>query len=311
MNKQTLTLAVCSYNRAKRLPRLVRALRALASPLDYDVLIINNNSSDNTLEVLDSLKSEPGVPLRVVTETQQGIPFARNRALDECMDRGYMLFMDDDELPHPGIIQAALDSLINKEAQCVGGKVINTFDEPPRPGWLVDELLGFLAETDYGDNGFWITSKDTPIWTANVAYNMQIFRDDASLRFDSRYNRGESGIGGGEDVIMFNDLLERNIKTYYNPDMVVTHQVEPWRLSRFYFLKLHFLAGRRKGTFELETFDKTVFGFPPFLARLFFSQLIKSAFYYLSFNKLKLRQAMNATHALGMILGYRQRKQEL
>lgn len=307
MKTPLFTVAICSYNRAPRLPKLIRALRTLPSPMEYEVLIINNNSSDNTLETLSKLQAEPGAPLRVVTETTQGIPFARNRALEESMNSKYMLFMDDDELPHEDLIKAALDSLAEHKAQCVGGKVVNTFEDTPRPSWLIDELLGFLAETNWGDQSFWIDSRETPIWTANVAYDMQIFRDDPSLRFDARFNRGESGIGGGEDTKMFRDLLERKIRIHYNPQMMVTHQVESWRLAKSYFLKLHYLDGARKGLHELDSYDKTIFGFPPFLARQFFAHAMKTIMYYITFNRLKLRQAMNAANALGLIHGYRQR----
>jgi glycosyltransferase involved in cell wall biosynthesis len=68
--------------------------------------------------VLQKLAEEEGIPLRYVTESQQGISYARNRAISECLDK---VFIDDDEMPALGLIDAATDALINENADCVGG----------------------------------------------------------------------------------------------------------------------------------------------------------------------------------------------
>jgi glycosyltransferase involved in cell wall biosynthesis len=303
MPKKKLVAAFCTYNRSDRLPLLITRLRQQECPIDFEILVINNNSTDNTKDVLNDLANQPGKKLLHVIETQQGIPYARNRAITESFDADYLYFMDDDELPKPGLLTAAIDALEREGADCVGGGVINYFEPNQRPHWLDDSLLGFLAETDHGQHPFWIKNDTTPIWTANVAYRMQIFRNDESLRFDIRYNRIGKGIGGGSDLKMFEDILTRKMKIRYRPDMVVEHFVEQWRLSRRYFLKLHFLSGRRTALYEFSGNYKTLMGIPYFM----FVQLFKQSLSWLSTTiKRKpgsLRQGMNATYAAGMIYG--------
>src|SRR5574337_564370 len=80
-----LTFAFCTYNRAPRLERLVAEMRSQESPIPFEILAVNNNSTDKTLSVLETLAKLPGVPLRVVTEESQGIVPARNRALEESL----------------------------------------------------------------------------------------------------------------------------------------------------------------------------------------------------------------------------------
>ena len=118
----SLTVAVCTYNRAHRLPKLVRALRQQECPIPFEILIVDNNSTDGTQAVLEQLSLEDGHPLRFVKETQQGIVFARNRALEESLSSTYMAFLDDDELPLPGMLKAAIDALEREGADCVGGR---------------------------------------------------------------------------------------------------------------------------------------------------------------------------------------------
>lgn len=302
-----LTVAFCTYKRADRLERLVATLRMQSCPVPFEILAINNNSPDNTLEVLATLQQQPGAPLRIVTEMDPGIVPARNRALAEATGSKILVFIDDDELPQPGLLFAAYDAIANEGADCAGGSVEMDFTVISRPSWLEDGLLGFLAAVDHGPDRFWIENASTPIWTANIAYNMRLFANDPALRFDPRYNREGKDIGGGEDAIMFRTLLERKVRIRYRPDMSVLHAVEPWRLKRRYFLKLHYRAGLRYGKHQLPHYPRTVLGLPPFLVGQFLRQALKAVAMQLSARPGSLRHGMNAAHSLGTLVGYRAR----
>lgn len=301
----TLTVAFCTYKRADRLEKLVAELRAQSCPVSFEILAVNNNSPDNTLEVLSQLQRQPGAPLRVVTEMAAGIVPARNRALTEALDRDILVFIDDDELPQPGLLDAAYDAIVNEGAQCAGGRVEMDFTTIQRPAWLGDELLGFLAAVDHGSDAFWITSDETPVWTANVAYDMRLFRNDPTLRFDVRYNREGADIGGGEDAAMFQKMLTQRIRIRYRPDMSAMHTVEEWRLRRSYFLRLHYRAGVRMGQYRMPDFPNKVFGLPPFMVGQFLGHCLKTLGLTLAGKPGQVRQAMNASNALGTIVGYR------
>lgn len=302
-----LTFAFCTYNRAARLERLVATMRAQDCPIPFEILAVNNNSQDDTLAVLDKLTRQPGAPLRVVTELQQGIVPARNRAIAEALDSDILVFIDDDELPQPGLLRAAHDAICNEGAACAGGRITVDFSTCSRPPWLDAELAGFLGELDHADQHFWVHDTSTPIWSGNTAYAMDLFREDESLRFDPRYNRVGEGVGGGEDAMMFRKLLARGARIRYRPDMSVLHAVEPWKLRRTYFLRLHYRAGLRHGQFQLPSYPRTILGVPPFLARQFLDRTLKATGMQLLGRSGALREAMNAAHALGGMLGYRRR----
>lgn len=303
-------VAFCTYNRATRLPGLIRALREQVCAEPFDLLAVDNNSQDDTQAVLAGLAREAGAPLRVVSETEAGIVPARNRALLEAAGYDFLVFLDDDELPHPGFVAAAVDALSREGADCAGGPIRVDFTQHTRPRWLGDELLGFLAAIDHGAQAFWLEDESRPIWTSNVAYRMAFLREHR-LRFDARYNRrGESasGSGGGEDVVMLRRLLATGARIRYRPDMKVDHAVEASRLRRAYFLRLHHLAGMRKGLHELPPGARMLLGAPCYLYPQLFKQLLRTVLLAGTFHPGWLRQAMNTTHALGLIRGYRQRK---
>lgn len=298
-----LVVAFCTYKRAHRLPALVAALRAQESPVPFGILAVNNNSPDDTLAVLEELSGAPGAPLTFVTEFEQGIVAARNRALTEADEADFLIFIDDDEMPEQGLVANAYHALTLEGADCVGGRVRVDFAGHHRPRWLSDELLGFLAEVDYGPEPFWIENDKTPIWTANIAYRMAFLRKHG-LRFDARYSRIGNDIGGGEDAIMFRALLAGGARIRYRPDMITMHYVEDWRLQRGYFLRLHYRAGLRRGRYELPTYDRLVLGFPPFLLGQIFAQLKRALLIQFTRREGALRQWMNVMHAIGCARGY-------
>lgn len=302
-----LTYAFCTYNRAARLPRMVAAMREQLCPEPFEILAVNNNSSDGTPQVLQDLASQPGARLRWVTEPVQGIVAARNRALSEAMDSDILVFIDDDELPCPGLLAGAVHAIREEGAQCVGGKVVVDFTGLQRPRWLEDDVLGFLAQVDHSPEPFWIQDDSTPVWTANVGYDMALFRANPSLRFDRRYDRVGKGAGGGEDLMMFRALLASGARIRYRPDMTVLHSVEPWRLHRRYFLQAHYRAGLRRGQHDLPEYGRTILGVPPFLVAQLAAHAARTVGKGLGRRPGLLRQAMNVAYSWGMLRGYRRR----
>ena len=299
-----IVVGFCTYNRADRLPALVGALRSQTCDEPFELLAVDNNSTDDTPNVLHALAERAGPRLRIARELQQGIVPARNRLIEEAAGADFLIMMDDDELPQLGWVQAGLSALRDGGFDCVGGKVRVKFAPEPRPAWLVDELLGFLAEVDHGDKPFEITNHGTPIWTANVGYRTSLFRQD--LRFDSRYSRVGKGVGGGEDVVMFNRLLALGCRMAYQPGMVVEHFVESWRLRRSYFLRLHFTSGLRAGLYAPDVPGRSIFGAPLYL----YHQALGQAWRTLRAAARQghwLRQGMNFTYALGHIVGAQRR----
>jgi len=298
-----LTIAICSYNRAERLPRLIQALRCQPCPIPFEILVIDNNSTDHTQAVIAELANAEGAPVRSVIETKQGIPFARNRAITESLAHDYLLFIDDDELPSERMLEAAVYSLDVESAECVGGKISINFGSYTRPAWLSNDLLAFYGEINYGADTFWITDRSTPIWSGIVAYKTALFANNPELRFDHRYNRKGKGIGGGSDGIMFQELLKRKVKICYQPNMAVDHFIEDWKMRRSYFLKLHFIAGRKYGQFQMDDYDRTILGIPPFMFLQLIQKTGKTLNMFLHKEPDILREAMNASHSLGSIWG--------
>ena len=301
--KDQVTVAVCSYNAAHYLPNLIEKLLAQECSIPFEVLIINNNSTDNTQELVERLAAINDT-IRYVNEFEQGIAFARNRAIEESLSSRYLAFIDADELPEKNWLQAAITVLRDDEIDCVGGKISISLSS--RPKWLSDELLPFYGEVNYSKHTFRIIDRSTPIWSGNVAYNTRIFHQ--GLRFDTRYNRKGNELGGGEDDIMLRYLLQHSFKLVYEPKMEVLHLISDAKIKRRYFLKIHYLAGKKSALYQKNFDGKKIFGVPRFL----FLQLFKKTYQVLYRRFAKpctyMREAMNWTYQLGLIVGSYQKQ---
>lgn len=296
-----ITVAICSYNAAGMLTGLVQALQEQSCRIPVEILVVDNNSTDDTRMIVNSLPVREGMSLRYVFEKKQGIPYARNRAIDEALKNDYLAFIDADEMPEPGWLAAAVDALSSEDADCVGGKIRVKLPNREVPAWLTRQLLAFLGELDHGEQALWVADRSTPVWSGNVAYKTRLF--STGLRFDVRYNRSGKGVGGGSDGIMFRKLLEQDVRIRYRPDMIINHLVESEKIKRSYFVRLHYAAGKKSGEYQMLTYKRSLFGVSPFMIRQLLLQIWKTLSMGIRRDPDVIRQAMNASYAAGTLTG--------
>ena len=105
---KSVSVLICTYNRARLLEQTLAALSAAAKPPDceVDVVVIDNNSTDETTSVIARAAQHSRWPIRSALERSQGKSFALNRGL--TLARGDVLALtDDDVLPSPNWLAAA------------------------------------------------------------------------------------------------------------------------------------------------------------------------------------------------------------
>lgn len=136
MNKLRLSIVVCTYNRADL---LVDCLESLVNqdvdPESYEVIIVNNNSTDKTLEVVDRFaKKYPNI--RTVQELNQGLSHARNRGWREARGK-YVAYIDDDAKASPDWCKRILNtfSTVTPTPAAVGGQIFPYYETLP-PAWF-------------------------------------------------------------------------------------------------------------------------------------------------------------------------------
>src|SRR5688500_17756934 len=130
-----VSVVIPTYNRSALLRDSVASVLAQDTQTPFEIVIVNNNSQDDTESVARSLVDAHSEKIRYVLETEQGNAHARNRGVQTA--RGEIIaFIDDDvavENDWLTTLTRALDS--RREMSFVGGKVLPQWSGPP-PTWL-------------------------------------------------------------------------------------------------------------------------------------------------------------------------------
>ena len=98
-----ISLIVCTYNRDKYIYSCLQKIADNGYPTqDYEIILVNNNSTDNTEQLCRKFGSDyPQVQFRYFNETNQGLSYARNRGI-AAAEGDRLGFLDDDAMLHRG-----------------------------------------------------------------------------------------------------------------------------------------------------------------------------------------------------------------
>src|SRR3989337_1450654 len=94
MSSIDITVVICTYNRCSDLPFALDSVLAQRDPPSFEVIVVDNNSTDATAAVVDTRRAA-NAHLRYVFEPGQGLPRARNAGILSARSP-IIAFMDDD-----------------------------------------------------------------------------------------------------------------------------------------------------------------------------------------------------------------------
>ncbi|WP_137680700.1 glycosyltransferase [Aurantiacibacter suaedae] len=239
----TVTVAICTQNRAEQLRRGLQALTQVIVPenLEWEVLVVDNGSSDHTQQVILSFADR--LPIRLLVEERHGVSYARNRAVGEAAGE-YICWTDDDTHPHSNWLKGYLDAFVrHPDGAIFAGRVLPVL-EGETPAWFLDNrhlLTDLLARCDLGDEPKPLDTKagEWPIG-ANFALRMKEQKCHSfhpELGVSPRFKRL------GEETAVIRAICAEGGKAYYVPDTVVDHHIVEQRQSCDYILTYHRSAG--------------------------------------------------------------------
>lgn len=222
--KPYISIIVCTYNNADSLKITINQLlnQQLAKPELFELIVVDNNSSDHTNSIINSFSSGK-IEYRPLFESRQGLSHARNTGI-EAAGGEYILFTDDDAEISPSWLDSYLNKIQLTKAECIFGKISVIWDQP-KPWWYDERYRGFFAVIDYGDNEFKVESKNTPFFGKNFCIKKQFLIEMGG--FDPELGRKGDDLLGGEEILVFNRLVEEKRIVHYFPDITVGHRLKP------------------------------------------------------------------------------------
>ena len=231
-----ISVVITTYNRCAMLPAAIESILRQNTPdVNYEVIIVDNNSTDDTRQVVESFITRGQGNVRYIFEAKQGPSHGRNAGIANARGR-IIAFTDDDVRPAAdwlSNIKRAFDS--NPEVECVGGKILPRWPTDP-PAWLTGAHWGPLAIADYGNNIIFSASNIPICWsTSNIAFRTKVF--DRIGGFSGTFMRCQ-------DRELMCRFMRDGGHMMYVPDVSVTADVIAERLTKAYHRTWHMTSGK-------------------------------------------------------------------
>ncbi len=237
-----ITVILCTYNRCESLAKTLESIAASILPesVEWEVLVVDNNSKDQTREVAENISDLYPGRFRYIHEPQQGLSHARNTGIRAA--RGDILaFTDDDVIVEPTWLDNLTAPLRSGDWGGAGGRIL--LGDFQQPSWLTisgaHNLGGPLAQFDIGDQPIPL---DRAPFGASMSFKKSVFEKFGGFRTD--LGRSGGNLIGNEDTEFGARIMDGGEKIVYVPSAIVHHAVEERRLKKDYFLAYHFDYGR-------------------------------------------------------------------
>jgi glycosyltransferase involved in cell wall biosynthesis len=272
-----VSILIPTYKGRDVLARLLRSLRDAqpASGLKWEVIVIDNNSPDDTKSVIESFRASGGLDLVSVFEPEAGKSRALNRGLADAAGT-FVAFLDHDAVVAPDYLVELQKAIRTQPYNVFGGRVIPLWTCKP-PAWIkagkqLQTSWGGVIVHDYGDEPRPYTSGMALPVGCNFICRRTLF--DAVGLFDIHLGPRPSAQIAGEETEILWRIQTRGETILYTTSIQVLHPIDPARLTKSYLRYRYFCDGRTVA--RLNPVGPTMpvlFG----VRRFLFRQLLESA----------------------------------
>lgn len=218
-----ITVAICTFNRARSLCRTLCSIYGMTIPddLEWELVVVDNNSTDETDQVLRSLAYS--LPLGWAFEPKGGLSHARNRAIEVA--RGdYIIWTDDDVIVDRDWLAAYARAFRRWPGAAVFGGFIRPRYEKSVPSWIIENealLSGPMVIRDLGDKPVALSvEKRLFPYGANFAVRT---KEQRMFRYNPALGVGPNQSRLGEEVDVVERILRSGATGYWIPDARVEH----------------------------------------------------------------------------------------
>ena len=258
------SVVIATYNRAADLRETLESLARLEPDGPWEVIVVDNNSPDDTRRVVSNAAAAFPAPLHYRFEKEQGRSPALNCGIGAA--RGDIIVTTDDDVRVPvDWLNQAAAGLARLRCDYVGGRVLPIWGGP-RPAWLPDrggKQWAVIALLDYGAEPIEFGTR-VPLGV-NMAFRREAF-ERAGL-FDPHTGRRAGTLLGQEVREWCIRARKAGVRGFYVPELVLQHIIPANRLNKAYFRRWFFWRGisrallyERSGL-DMEAPEQTVLDF--------------------------------------------------
>jgi glycosyltransferase involved in cell wall biosynthesis len=243
----TLSIIICSYNRASYISDALTSLYVQSSGLDdFEVIIVDNNSTDNTKEVYAQWRqTNTNGQFTFISEMQQGASFARNTGA--AIAKGeWVCFMDDDAVATTDYVKNIIKHIQDQPFTVgFGGRIIPKYI-PAEPKWMSYYVSSLVGNFDYAPTACAFENGKYPL-ESNMIVKKSVYDQIGGFNVNLPGVVGTLRIGG-EGKELFYKIIALGHTIYYDPSICVHHVVEVKKLTSEYMYRVASGIGRGEKT---------------------------------------------------------------
>ncbi|WP_059753485.1 glycosyltransferase family 2 protein [Thiobacillus denitrificans] len=236
-----ISIVMCTFNRAIMLGETLESYAEMASSCTStaELIIVDNNSTDNTEIVARSFLTQQKNMGRYLYEPTAGLSHARNLGITEA--RGEIVaFVDDDVFFEPGWTDAIVRAFREqKDTGCVGGHTTSFF-ETGIPSWMHPSFTYMYGSTDSGENPHWMAYPEHP-FGVNMAFRRTALMEEGG--FDTRLGRIRDNLLSSEESLLFWRFYRAGRGCWFAPDARLRHRIPADRTTVEWVLKRSYWQG--------------------------------------------------------------------
>jgi glycosyltransferase involved in cell wall biosynthesis len=240
----TISVILCTYNRCVSLARALNSLAVSSLPegTEWEVLVVDNNSKDQTREVVERFCQSYPERFRYFFEPRQGKSNALNSGIREAHGE-ILVFTDDDVTVEPAWLEYLTAPLHNARWAGCGGRILPEPGFSPPPWLAIDGPMNQLgALCAYFEPADLPGELDRPPIGANMAFRRETFLKYGGFRTDLGPRPGSEL--RHEDTEFGRRLMAGGDRLCYVPSAIVYHEIHPSRVQKSFFLSWWFGIGR-------------------------------------------------------------------
>ena len=250
-----LTAIICTYNRARYVGKLLESIAANdLAKTEYELLLVDNNCTDNTREVCEAFAAaHSDVIFRYTTESEQGLSAAKNRGIKEAKG-DIIVYIDDDALVDPWYLRTYAEWFATHPETMACGGPIEPLYETSEPDWMTPYTKALLtAWMNYGEKVREYPRGRYP-GGGNAAYRKEVFEQVGG--FNTALGRKGGNLMGSEEKDIFDKMHTLNMQILYLPEPVLHHCIPQAKLEKLYFDRLTLQMGisERQRTLAISKF---------------------------------------------------------
>jgi len=238
-----ISVIICTYNRSNYLYKTLESIAENKISVDeYEILLVDNNSTDDTVAISDRFHKEfPHIRYIYVKEEKQGLSHARNRGIQES--RGDVLvFIDDDARMHSEYFRY-LKIYVDQypEMMAFGGRILPVYESRKEPSWLSPFLKPLVSALDKGDFVKTFSKSSYPIG-ANMGFRRSCIEQIGG--FNTALGRSKKNLMGGEEKDICARIRQTGAVILYLPKISVDHIIPDSRTTMEYVRNVAYGIGK-------------------------------------------------------------------